>query len=188
MNLSNNTLVQEGANFVLNPLLSRLVLAVFILLLGFILGRVFGLLVRRLLSDIQADKHLRSIGVKTSLERLLGGSVSIIIYIVTIILSLNTLGLTSTIVTIIILGLVFVVVVSFLLAVKDFFPNLFSGIKLRLDDSFHVGDEIQIREVQGRITALGLLETRIMTKHKEEIIIPNALFTKRKIIVKKRSR
>lgn len=188
MNLSNNSLVKEGANVIFSPLLSRLILAVFILLLGFILGRVLGLLVRRLLSDIQVDKHLRNMGVKASLERLVGNAISIIIYIATVVISLNTLGLTSTIVTIIILGLVFVVVISFLLAVKDFFPNAISGVKLMVTDAFKVGDDIQIREVQGTITAIGLLETRLKTKHNEEIIIPNALFTKRRIIVTKRKR
>jgi small-conductance mechanosensitive channel len=187
MNLTSAAGFGQGVDLVFNPVFSRLVLAVFILLLGFIAGRVLGLLVKRLLSDVSFDKRLRVVGIKVSFERLLSSGLSILIYVVTVFLSLNTLGLTSTIVTIIILGLVFVVVVSFLLAIKDFFPNLLSGLRLKVLKPFSPGDEVQIKEVKGVIKSVGLLETRILTHFKEEIIIPNALFTKRKILVKKKN-
>jgi small-conductance mechanosensitive channel len=173
--------------FVFSPLFSKLVLAVFILLLGFIAGRVIGLLVKRFLAEIQFDKHLRNIGIKMSLERLVAGALSFVIYAFTVFLTLDTLGLTSTIVTIILIGIVFVVVVSFLLAIRDFFPNLLSGLRIRFMHLFEVGDEVQIKEVKGRITSISLLETRLVTSFKEEIIIPNALFIKRKIIRKKKN-
>jgi small conductance mechanosensitive channel len=176
----------EQIGFVFNRLFSRLVLAVFILFLGFIIGRVLGLLVRRLLSDVQFDRHLRNIGVRFSLERLAAGGLSIIIYVATIFFALNTLGLASTVITIILFGIIFIVGISFLLAIRDFFPNLLSGMRIKLAHLFEVGDEVQIKEVKGKISRIGLLETRLITSFKEEIIIPNALFIKRKIIVRKR--
>ncbi|MBN2141917.1 mechanosensitive ion channel [Candidatus Woesearchaeota archaeon] len=175
----------DPESIVLNPLFSRLILAVFILLLGFIAGRVVGLFVKRILSDIQLDKHVRKVGIKVSIERFLARSLSFVIYFITIILTLDTLALTSTFVTIMLLGLVFLVLISFMLAVKDFFPNLIAGVRIRLKDLFDVGDLIQIKEVKGKVVQFGLLETKLVTSFKEEVIIPNALFTKRKMIVKR---
>ena len=186
MDLTNSSSAGTLTNAVFNPLLNRIMLAVVIMLVGFIAGKLLGLLVRRFLSEIQFDKHLRNMGVKLSLERSLGSILSFIIYVVTLFLSINTLGLTSTIVTLLMLAIVFVFVISFLLAVKDFFPNLMSGLRIKISKVFSVGDDVQIREVKGRITHVGLLETRLVTEHKEEIIIPNALFTKRKIRLKRR--
>ena len=186
MDLTNSTLVEGGVSLFFSPILSKVALAVFILLFGFIAGRILGLLARRLLSEIQVDKRFRSAGVRLPFERVAGSTISIMIYIITIIVSLDTLGLTSTIITIILVGIVFILGVSFLLAVKDFFPNLLSGIRIRLLNLFEEGDYIQIREVKGTIKGVGLLESRIITSYREEIIIPNSIFIKRKILVKKK--
>ena len=177
-----------GAISNLSPIISKVLYAVLILLVGFILGRVVGLLARRFLVDIQLGKHLRNIGIKVPFERFVGSILSFLIYLITLFFALNTLGLTSALVTIILAGIFFVVLVSFLLAVKDFFPNLISGFRIKLGHMFEPGDEIQIREVQGVITRVGWIDSALLTKHKEEIIIPNSIFTKRKIVVKRHSK
>jgi small-conductance mechanosensitive channel len=56
-----------------------------------------------------------------------------------------------------------------------------------LNKFFSEGDEIQIKEVAGKITSLGLLETRIKTSSNEEIIIPNSIFNKRQVVVRKKA-
>jgi small conductance mechanosensitive channel len=160
---------------------------VLILLIGLIIGKLVGTLIRRALNEVMLDKHLRSVGFKFSLEKALGNLVSYIIYIVAVIMCLDRLGLTTAILTIIVAIILFVIAVSFLLAVKDFFPNLVAGMRIRIRKLFKEGDEIQIKEVKGRIISLGLLETRIHTSSDEEVIIPNSVFNKRQVIVKKKS-
>jgi small conductance mechanosensitive channel len=179
--------VISGVSESVNPFVSKLVIAVLILLIGLIIGKLVGTLIRRALNEVMLDKHLRSAGFKFSLEKALGNLVSYIIYIVAVIMSLDRLGLTTAILTIIVAIILFVIAVSFLLAVKDFFPNLVAGMRIRLRKLFKEGDEIQIREVKGRIISLGLLETRIHTSSDEEVIIPNSVFNKRQVIVRKKS-
>ncbi|MBN2053084.1 mechanosensitive ion channel [Candidatus Woesearchaeota archaeon] len=169
-----------------NPLLSRIVIAVLILLIGLIIGKLAGLLIRRALNEVRLDKHIKSAGVKLSLEKFLGNIASFIIYLIAIIMSLDQLGLTTAILVIIVSIIVIVIAVSFLLAVKDFFPNMFAGIRIRMRHLFTEGDNIQIREVKGRILSVGLLETKVKTAFNEEVIIPNSIFNKRQVIVKKK--
>ncbi|MBN1792635.1 mechanosensitive ion channel family protein [Candidatus Woesearchaeota archaeon] len=176
----------DGSGLALNPLFSRIMLALFILLAGFIVGRLLGLLVRRILVDVKFDRHLKYLGVRVPVERFLGSSISFLIYLATIFLTLNTLALTSTILTLVAFGIVFVVIVSFLLAIKDFFPNLFAGARIKMSDLFQEGDEIKILEVRGKVVVIGFLETKLITALKEEVIIPNVLFVKRKLIVNRR--
>jgi small conductance mechanosensitive channel len=183
--MANNAvnLITDGFGGAFSPVFNKVLLAVVILLIGFVAGKIAGLIVKRLLSGISVDKHIRNAGVKLSVERFLGGVVSFVIYVITLLISLNTLGLTSTIITIITLGILFILGVSLLLAIKDFFPNMISGIRIRTSGLFHEGDAVKIKEVKGIIKHVGLLETRLMTDHHEEIIIPNALFIKRRIFV-----
>jgi len=179
--------VFNGVSESVNPLLSRIVIAVLILLVGLIIGKLIGMLIKRGLNEVRLDKYIQSAGLRISLEKFLGSIASYIIYLVAIIMSLDQLGLTTAILTIIATIIVLIIAISFLLAVKDFFPNLFAGIRIRARKLFAEGDNIQIREVKGRILSMGLLETKIKTAFNEEVIIPNSIFNKRQIIVKKKA-
>ena len=171
---------------VITPLLSRIIIAVLILFIGLIVGKLIGTLIRRALNEIKLDKYTRSAGLKFSLEKSIANIASYIIYVIAIIMSLDKLGLTTAILTIFVGIIIFVIAVSFLLAVKDFFPNIFAGIRIKIRKLFSEGDEVQIREVKGIITNMGLLETQLKTPAGEDVIIPNSVFSKRQIIVKKK--
>lgn len=179
--------VVSGVSETVDPLLSRIVIAVLILFIGLIVGKLAGTLIRRLLNEIRLDKHVRAKGFKFSLEKFIGNMVSYIIYLIAIIMSLNRLGLTSAILAIIAGLIIVVVMVSFILSVRDFFPNFFAGLRIKLKKLFLEGDEIQIKEVAGKINSIGFLETRITTSSDEEIIIPNSIFNKRQVVVKKKA-
>ena len=188
VNVVNESLgvVNEVSNTVSSSL-SRIVIAVIILLIGLIIGKLAGLLIKRLLNELRLDKNIKAKGFKFSLEKFIGNLVSYVIYIITIVMSLNRLGLTTAILSIIAGLIVLVILISFILSVRDFFPNFFSGMRIKLRKLFSEGDEIQIKEVAGKITSLGFLETRIRTSSDEEIIIPNSIFNKRQIVVRKKS-
>lgn len=171
------------------PLLSKIVVAVLILLIGLIIGKLLGNFIRRLLNEVQLDKHLRTTtGFKFSPERIISAFVSYFIYFIAIVMFLNSLGLTTAILNMISAAVIIIIVVSFILAIKDFFPNLIAGIMIRSKKLFNEGDVIQIKEVRGRITNIGFMETRLMTPYKEEVIIPNAIFNKRQIVIRKKAK
>jgi small-conductance mechanosensitive channel len=179
--------VISGVGESVNPFISKLIVAVLILLIGLIIGKLIGTLAKRALNEVRLDKYLRSAGLRLPLEKSLGNLASYIIYIIAIILCLDKLGLTTAILTIIVAIILIVIAISFLLAVKDFFPNFLAGMRIRIRKLFSEGDEIQIREVKGKIISLGLLETKIRTQYKEEVIIPNSVFNKRQVIVKRKA-
>jgi len=172
----------------INPFISKVVIAVIILLVGLIIGKLLGNLIRKALSEVELDKHLRAaVGFRWSIEKGISRIISYFIYLVSIILSLNSLGLTTAILVIISVVIIFVITLSFLLAIKDFFPNLLAGIRIRMRHLFSVGDEIQIKEVKGIVVSLGYMETRLETSFKEEVIIPNSIFNKRQIIIRRKA-
>jgi len=181
--------VISGVTNKVNPVLSKLVIAVLILLIGLIIGKLIGALIRRALNEVELDKHLRIVaGLKFSVERLISSFVSYFIYFLAVVMSLNSLGLTTAILNMISAAIIVIIVISFLLAIKDFFPNLIAGILIKTKKTFNEGDEIQIKEVRGRIACIGFLETRLVTRYDEEVIIPNSIFNRRQIIVRRRTR
>lgn len=179
--------VVNGVSGAVSSPLSRIVIAVLILLIGLIIGKLAGLLVRRILNEIRLDKYIKAKIFKFSLEKFISNLVSYVIYVIAIIMSLNRLGLTKAILAIIAGLIVLVVIISFILSIRDFFPNFFTGFRIKLRRLFSEGDEIQIKEVTGKITSLGFLETRIKTSSNEEIIIPNSIFNKRQVVVRKKA-
>jgi len=62
-------------------------------------------------------------------------------------------------------------------ASKDTLSNLFGSIVIFLDRPFHIGDWIEMGDVEGVIEEVGLRTTRLRTFANSQITIPNALFT-----------
>jgi len=180
--------VITGVSDKVAPVITKIVIAVLILLMGLILGKLLGNLIRRALNEVQLDKHLKTVsGFGFSLEKFISNFVSYFIYFIAVVMSLNSLGLTTAILNMISAAIIVIIVVSFVLAVKDFFPNFMAGISIKGKKIFNEGDEIQIKEVRGKITEIGFLETRLLTAYKEEVIIPNAIFNKRQVIIRKKT-
>ncbi|KYK26844.1 hypothetical protein AYK26_04640 [Euryarchaeota archaeon SM23-78] len=178
----------SGVTDTFTPVLSKIVIAILILLIGLILGKLIGNIVRRALNEVKLDKHLRTVaGFRFSLEKIIANFVSYFIYFIAVVMSLNSLGLTTAVLNMIAAAIIIIVVVSFLLAIKDFFPNFIAGIMIKSKKMFNEGDVVQIKEVKGRITSIGFLETRLLTAQKEEVIIPNSIFNKREVIIKRKA-
>lgn len=68
-------------------------------------------------------------------------------------------------------------------AAKDTLANLFSGIFIVADAPYKVGDFIVLdKELQGRVTRIGMRSTRVLTLDDIEVTVPNALIASSKII------
>ncbi|MEO1129170.1 MAG: mechanosensitive ion channel domain-containing protein [Planctomycetota bacterium] len=59
-------------------------------------------------------------------------------------------------------------------ASKDTIENLFGSIAVILDRPFHVGDWVQINDVEGIVEELGFRSTRIRTFYNSLVTVPNA--------------
>lgn len=181
-----DSLVRASDAFVNNQLLIKTASALIILFIGFIIGRITGKLVLKLLKEIEFDKTLRkATGSKTLFSHVIAHSVSYLIYFLTIILSLESLGLTTFVLNMILVVVLVIIGISVVMALKDFIPNFMGGYSLRNKNIFHKGDYIKVGSVQGKIQSIKLLETYIESTNKDLIVIPNAYFIKNLVIKKK---
>ncbi len=60
--------------------------------------------------------------------------------------------------------------------------QLMSGLTLTYSRALHVGDYVRVGEVEGTVTHLGTLSTKIDTVQREEVTIPNAVLVSREVI------
>lgn len=172
-----------------NPFILKLTSALLVLFIGFIAGRLIGLILKRILHQFNVDQHLFStIGYRLSLERQLSTLLSIIIYAIAIIIALNIIGILRY--AIIILGGAFAlfIIISLFLAGKDAIPNLIVGLSSSYRKKGRPGDTLRIRGIRGEIIKKGLFIT-LVREGEDELRIPNRLFSKEEYkVTKKKSR
>ena len=188
--LNTTKLLSQGRYYVegvFSGFLSKLIIAVVILLVGFIIGKVVGRLVQKVLHELELDTILKKMGLKITLESASGMIVSVLIYFIAIVMALNQLGLTTVILYIIIGGAILLILVSTILAVKDFIPNLIAGFFVHKKGYFQEGNKIKVKGLEGKIKKISLIETEIETNKKDIIFIPNSLLVKTAVLVRKKN-
>jgi len=165
----------------------RLIAAIVVILIGFIVARVLSKLTKKGLHELEADKILREqAGVKVPLEEFLASLVKYLTYFAAVILALNQLGLTTVVLQIILFVALAILVGFIVLAFKDFIPNITAGFFLHMKKMINEGDTIKFKTIEGKVLHINLVETKIQTKNKDIVYIPNSLLTKKEIIIKKK--
>lgn len=161
---------------------NQIAIAVVILLIGLTLGLVARKILKKLLQELEVDKTLKKLGKDYPLERRLSNLAAYLIYLITLIIFLNQLGIASLVLYI--LGGIVLLLggAIFILGVKDFLPNLMGGLVL-YRKGYETGKKIQVNGIKGTIEKLGLLEMEIKTKKGEKIYFPNSLLSKSKVIL-----
>jgi small conductance mechanosensitive channel len=164
----------------LGTIIFRLSLSLVIVLIGFILGRFAGKIARRMFSALEIGDSLERAGIHGDPEIILEQIVRYVIYIATIILALNQLGITPVVLNIIFAGIIAVIIIAVFLSMKDFIPNLISGMYILAIKKIAVKDTITVNGVKGTVSEISLVETTLKNNgHK--IIIPNSTITKSQI-------
>jgi small-conductance mechanosensitive channel len=59
-------------------------------------------------------------------------------------------------------------------AAQDLLKNIFGGLVILFDQSFQVGDKIDVAGTYGEVTSIGLRSTRIVTPDDNLVTVPNA--------------
>ena len=67
------------------------------------------------------------------------------------------------------------------LALQETLGNLFAGLAIQLERPFQVGDQIAVGDQVGRIVQIGWRATRVETKRREIISLPNTTFSKQAV-------
>jgi len=161
----------------------RFIVSIIILLIGLIVGRILGKIIHKVLHEIELNNILKkATGLKLSLEEIISSFISYFIYFIFIIIALEKLGLGAIVLNIVAGGIMVVIILSVFLSLKDFAPNCIAGIMIYRKGFIKEGDFIKVKGIEGKITHISLIETRVETKKKDIISIPNSILTKNEVI------
>lgn len=168
-------------NFVLNKVVSALI----IFFLGFIFGKVAGSISKKVFEEIELNKRLKNFWiVRFNPEKLFSKTVSIVIYIITVFMTLNKLGITGVVLKTILIFFALIIVSAFVLDVRDFLPNIISWIKIKKNHYYKVNDKIKIHLAEGVVTRITPFTTKITTKTGDELYIKNMAILENLIVEK----
>jgi small-conductance mechanosensitive channel len=176
------TIVSQSDDFIVEWL-TKIALAVIIIFTGFIIGRIVGKLVYKFLKEIELNNALKKAGIPLQIDKAASKIAKVMIYLIFIIWALNELGITTTVLNILLIAALVILIISFLLAAKDFIPNLISGVSLFNRATIKKGDWVKIEQLEGEVIKTGLLETQLKTKKGDVVHFPNSSLAKKEIIV-----
>lgn len=145
-----------------------------IIVLTFVIGRVFGKLVERILAEFEINKIVRKTGKKWRVEEMTGITIRFGCYITGIIIALNYLGLGRETLSIIGWMVIITLGIFLLLALMDFVPNFLYGLGVRLA----AGENIELDDIKGRIINRGSTGIMVEASNNENIFIPYSWLNK----------
>ena len=161
--------------------------AVIYLLFGIAAGKLLGKISLRLLHELEVNRLVKDLTKRgLPLEEIVSSGLTYLVYLIFFVLALERLGLNPYLFNIIAMAIMAVLVVSVLLAIRDFIPNIIAGLAIHLTDRVREGDTIAVDGMDGKVVQVGVVETRLETKGGDTIYVPNSLLTKN--IVKRRAR
>jgi len=164
-----------------------ILIAISILLIGFIIGRILKKLIKKGLHNIKLDQTLKkSMGLKVSLENFISIIVSYSVFLISIILSLNQIGVTAFILNVIAASIILLITISIILALKDLVPNFFAGIKIAQKEIVKPTDIISFDKITAKVIDITLTEIKLESKSGDIIFIPNSSLLKKTFKISKR--
>lgn len=161
----------------LRPVLSKVVIALVVLIIGFIIGKLVGKTMQWLLRSFQTNKRWKELtGLNWRIEGFIGGICAGVVYFLVIIMTLTILGLSEFITKFLSFGVICVIFISVILAVKDFFLNYVSGI--RLQKRISVKERVIVDNIKGVVEEISWSDIKIKQENGDILYVPHSLFLK----------
>ncbi len=164
--------------------ITRLVIGFVILLVGLCLGILVRKIVYKILQRVELNSVLAKAGIIHDVESAISLVVAFVIYLVTLVIFLNQLGITSVVVYIVLGAILMLIVLTFVVSLKDVSPNAVAWVVLMRLGKIKVGSKVEVCEIKGVVERIGLLETEIKTGQGDVLYVPNSLFVKQKMWVR----
>lgn len=169
--------------------LSNIIVALVMVLAGFIVARLADRGLHRLLLRIGFDDRMYKIfGRRRRYARATRLTVVRIIYVVTVLLALSRLNLSGFVITTVLAILVIIVLVSFVLAGIEVIPNITARAEI-LHKRISPGDKVIVEDDTGKISGtiqdITFTDVHIKRTNGDIIYIPNSRFLKTKVTKKK---
>ncbi len=163
----------------------EITVSIVILFVGFALGILVKKLVYRILNGMELNKLLGKLGVRYDGEKVVSSLASFIIYLITIVFFMNSLDITSIVLWLIVGAILMLLILTFIVGLKDVIPNFVAWVVLQKREFIQEGRKIDIKEISGVVERIGYLETEIKTENGDTLYVPNSLFLKSKMRVRK---
>lgn len=160
-------------------------LGIAILFIGFALSIIVKKVVFKILKGAELNKVVIKVGIRHDLEKWISSLAAFIIYLITIVFFLNYLHITSVVLYLIIGAVLMLLILTFIVGLKDILPNFVAWVIIQKRELVHEGRKIEVKEISGIVEKVGYLETEIKTENGDTLYVPNALFLKSKMRVKK---
>ena len=157
---------------------NRIGVVVLIIFFGFIVGRIVGRLIFRGLKELELERFFRK--SSHSFEESVAQVIEYIIYVVTILIALDTAGILLYLLSSIAGIVVLILALSALLSFRDFVPNLVCGLVLWHKKSVRVGDCVVLGRIVGKVTRFGFLSTQLITKSGDVLSVPNGFVLRKR--------
>lgn len=151
--------------------LMKLMAAVVLVLIGFIIGKITGRIVTLLFIEYDAARIFRRFG-GTKVAFFLGGFTSYTIYFFTILIILNQFGIRAFTGSILAFLIILVVLASVVLGTRDFFENLLAHFTQK--SQFRKGDVVVFSGIKGRVVQSDLVKIKVVSSSGDVFILPNA--------------
>ena len=164
----------------------RIIGAILILLIGLVISKLISKLFKKLLHKSRLNEIIkRTLNLDIPLEEFSSTIIKYIFYLVSVIFALQHLGLTTFILNAILITIFLVMVAFVILSIKDLVPNIAAGFLLHHRKFIRPGDDVRVKDINGKIIEITLTETRLETKNKDVIIIPNSVLIKNEVVKRK---
>lgn len=175
--------VQAAGSY--SSLINDIAVGVVILLIAFAAGILTQKILSKVLREIELNHIMNKVGIMYNLEKWISNLVSYVIYLVGIVFFLQHLKIASIVLYLVLGAVLMLLVLTFIVGLKDVIPNLVAWVILHKDERITVGRRIEVKEISGRVERIGYLETEIITEYGDTLYVPNTLFLKSKFKVKK---
>lgn len=158
----------------LTPVYNQIVTAIIILIMGFVAGRIIGLILDKLFTEFLFDKAINKITQKRySFGKIISDIISFAIYVMSIYFALNILGGLEIVEQIFLWLTIVVFAGTLILSLLDLIPNIISGFIIRNIPRFAKGNNIRMRIIKGEVKSVGIVNTKIINDLGDSHYFPN---------------
>jgi small-conductance mechanosensitive channel len=170
-----------------DSVLTNIITAVIILLLGFVAGKIAGMILTRTLAALSVDDYFKKLKRKrVSVVRGVSSFISLCLYVIAVILVLRQLGLTSMVLRALLITLIALVLVAIVFAVIELLVNAFIRLELAGRNSIRKGDRLKSGKIEGTVERVAFSFTKLRTDEGETYVLPNRLLARKKFSVEKK--
>ena len=156
--------------------------------MGTVIGRVLGRLVQKGLSEIELNTLIKKFThITIAMEEIIAHGLEYFIYFIVIIMALRKIGIATSILNILSIGVIIIIILTIFLSIKDFIPNAVAGVRIHYKKIIQKGDHLTVMNMQGKVVEIGLLDTRIITIKGDLLYVPNILISQHVIKISRKS-